>query len=128
MNWLAMEAFPASPLCSAANSGVESASRIELGWAPIGAGFGVPAGSARVRVNVSHSVHGTVQVASAQLVQEVPDEEPKEDEKMDGGEGKEERAEEKKEEAKEEAKEPSRRRRSASTRRRPSRSNLVSRG
>ena len=67
---------------------------------------GVPAGSARVRVNVSHSVHGTVQVASAQLVQEVPDEEPKEDEKMDGGEGKEERAEEKKEEAKEEAKEP----------------------
>ena len=67
---------------------------------------GVPAGSARVRVNVSHSVHGTVQVASAQLVQEVPDDEPKEDEKMDGGEGKEETAEEKKEEAKEEAKEP----------------------
>ena len=51
-------------------------------------------------------MHGTVQVASAQLVQEVPDEEPKEDEKMDGGEGKEEKAEEKKEEAKEEAKEP----------------------
>merc|ERR1719217_2035707 len=69
---------------------------------------GVPAGSARVRVNVSHSVHGTVQVASAQLVQEVPDEEPpKEDEKMDESkdEGKEEKAEEK-EEAKEEAKEP----------------------
>ena len=48
------------------------------------------------------SVHGTVQVASAQLVQEVPDEEPTED-KMDEGkdEGKEE-----KEETKEEAKAP----------------------
>ena len=35
---------------------------------------GVPPGSSRVRVNVSHDVHGTVSVASAQLVQEVPEE------------------------------------------------------
>ena len=83
---------------------------------------GVPAGSARVvRVNVSHSVHGTVQVASAQLVQEVPDEEPKEDEKMDEGEGKEEKAEEKKRRRRR-PRSRSRPRRSASTRRRPSRS------
>jgi len=35
---------------------------------------GVPPGASRVRVNVSHDVHGTVTVASAQLVQEVPEE------------------------------------------------------
>lgn len=63
---------------------------------------GVPAGAARVRVNVSYSVHGTVQVASAQLVQEVPEEEPPADAKME--EAREEETEEKTEE-KEEAKE-----------------------
>ena len=50
---------------------------------------GVPPASAdapsRVRVNVAHSVHGTVAISSAQLVVEVPDDEPakKDDEKKD---------------------------------------------